>query len=314
MSLIIPVGLSARGVFHVQKRNSRSGIVTDEREVPNMLLKGWTDLAFNRGLLGLVVYASGSVTNIAYCALGDNNTPPVYTDLGGIKGNILGAESGNSVNRSLCNTGEYPVWEKVTYKFVAGKATGVIREIAIQSTNAIGTGYARVVIDPPIVKTETDEVIVTYIRYLYRSADVFEGVIPKGQSDGVTDISWKATINNIQLRSILSGYTLRCLRDTNYSLYFTTGTSNLPSDVFNDTDTTIKGTKISSYIPNFLDLLTQVPGTNYGDFRFGFETTATNGNIGELVLERIARITFDPPLIKTNNRRLYLTLRLSFAP
>lgn len=312
MSLILPVGLSARGVFHVLKKDLRTGTVVEEREVPNMLLIDWTNHALQYGYIGILRNKTISNKYYCYCLLGDDGTPPVYTDTGGIKGNRLGYCEGYEVNNTRSNYTDYPAWDRMVYKFPAGVATGTIREISIQAYyNQPTKLYSRVVLDPPITKTDTDELVVTYTRFLYRNADCIQGVIPRGQSDGITDISWISTINNTQLRALLNDATLASLVDNSLKFSVDVGSSNAPTDLAKDGY--YAKTRLSYLSPNFIERLPYDLTKNYRDVRFGFDTGYANGDIAEMAIYGIGRLTFNPSLKKTNNRRLYLIVRFTIS-
>ena len=277
------------------------------------------------------------------CSIGTSNVPPTRSDTG-IKGTIL-ATSTQGTTVAYSPYGTYPVYLTRKWEFPAGEGTGNIGEVFLKATKG-SFGYsawfeqavARQVFDPVIEKTDYHELTVEWT--ITMTTVPMEGDIPNGQRDGSTTVHWKSFINNRQLWAwafgnyvISSYYPSGAIRFTPISgaptgdippYFVITGDSNVDSDLENDLHNTLKGNQLYS---GFLQLSTTnsyITDSYYRDFRLGFDVSQSNGQIGELLLrcrnsysndrdeEYICRITFDPPLDKTNKYQLYLDLRLGF--
>ncbi len=294
-----------QGIFDFELVDTRTNTIKEKRTgLSNLLLNRWRN----------DVLAYGGFFNAVHqCHVGDSGTPPERTDTG-IVGNLLGTSNSYTITKSFVK--DYPGWSRIEYSFEAGTATGTIRELVIgYSTNA----NSRIVIDPPIEKRDTDKLIVTYTRYVYRQ-DSWTGVIAGGQLDG-TDVSWVCTVNTRQLYKILHDSALNpwlAVRSTPYyNNCAIVGDSNLPSDLENDIPATLKGVKLYEGRVDFYNV--EQDNGSYKDITFGFETGTANGQIGEIVLtddsllNAFCRFTFTPKLQKNENSRLYLTWRWSIA-
>lgn len=345
----ILIGPSIRGDVKVTRRNVLTGEIDLVIEKKNMLLselyqKSSYGLFTNTYFYNVTPIAlSGSNHSITSngamhsCSIGTSNVPPTRSDTG-IKGTIL-ATSTEGTTVAYSPYGTYPVFLTRKWVFPAGVGTGNIGEVFLQAmresygTSAwYGQAVARQVFDPVIEKTDYHELTVEWT--ITMTTEPMEGDIPNGQRDGSTTVHWKSFINNRQLwawafGNYISGSRAGAIRfapiSSNMPPYFViTGDSNVDSDLENDLHNTLKGNQLYS---GFLQLSTTnsyIKDSYYRDFRLGFDVSQSNGQIGELLLrcrhndssdyneEYICRITFDPPLDKTNKYQLYLDLRLGF--
>ncbi len=300
--------LKCKGVFDIKLIGNRGNKVKDYRKgLSNLLLERWRTEVLETGDM---------LSGVSQCHAGDNGTPPLRTDTY-VLGNVLGVSDSYILTESYFTV--YPAWVRIEYFFEAGTATGTIRELAVGYT---GNANSRIVIDPPIEKRETDKLIVTYTRYVYRP-DAWTGVITGGQFDG-TDVNWECAVNNRQLHNIFHDKYLDkwlLVRSTPYSaMNVVVGDSNLPSDLVNDLPVNNKGNILYSGMVDFYNAVE--PTDSYKDITFGFETGTANGEIGEIILvnkvsssssKGLCRFTFDPKLPKSESNRLYLTWRWSIA-
>jgi len=303
--LIVPVGMGVEGIVDVELRSTITGKIKRRIRKHNLLLNGFHTRVLRVGY---------DFEYLGPCYLGDNNTPPQRTDTGLI-GNELGRNDSYTISYS--GNGEYPAWAKRIYTYYAGTATGNIGEMFIYDTT-------RITFDPVIQKTSTDELKITYARYMYRGAESWSGTIPGGQRDGVTDVNWVATINNYQLRDIFNvGFQdwVRANGDIG-DMRLRIGDSNMASDLINDYGHTIKGNLIYDGGVSFVSRDTYDVSRDYRDITVGLETDKANGQIAEVLpyvtygyndRAYYCRVTFDPPLDKTSDYRLYLTFRFGLA-
>ena len=269
------------------------------------------------------------------CSIGTSNDAPTRSD-NGIKGSTLAtSNSGKDVAYSAYGT--YPVYMTRKWIFAAGIGTGNIGEVVLKAMTESGTCWegqvvARQVFDPVIEKNDYHELTVEWT--ITMTAETIEGDIPNGQRDGVTSIHWKSFINYRQLWAWafgnLSTYSEGAInfKKIEYSsliiepYYVITGDSNADSDLANDAHNTLKGNQLYSGFLQLSSTYSYVMNSYYRDIRLGFDTNQSNGSIGELLLrcrqvyqsdygeEYICRITFNPPLDKTNAYQLYIDLRL----
>jgi len=218
--------------------------------------------------------------------------------------------------------------------FPAGVGTGTIREAFVQSRSLSAsalptTPVARKVFDLPIEKTEFHQLEVEWTIEA-SLPQVSVGVISGGQVDGVTDITWRAEIAQTQLRilcqspSIYFGSSTR-YRNPIYRLaaraeYSSAdwgaltiiGSSNLPGNLEFDGTTTIYGSELL----NQLMVMEEVPYVTDSfrqRFRLMLEVDQANGEIGEILIRYLGRLTFDPPLQKSSNYRLYIDFMFALS-
>jgi hypothetical protein len=218
--------------------------------------------------------------------------------------------------------------------FPAGVGTGTIREAFVRSNSLSNsalptTSVARKVFDLPIEKTEFHQLEVEWTIEA-SLPQVSVGVISGGQVDGVTDITWRAETAQTQLRnlcqvpSIYFGSYIR-YRNPIYRLVTRAespsaawgaltivGSSNLPGNLEFDDINTI----YSSEIFNQLMVMEEVPYVTNSfrqRFRLMLEVDQANGEIGEILIRYLGRLTFDPPLQKSSNYRLYIDFMFALS-
>lgn len=298
---MIKVELAFSGRYEIILEDE-SGKIKEHKVVDNMLLDGFfkTVCQYKRPLY----------TAIAACEIGDGDTPVQPTDTG-LSGNVLASVYGSSENSI---EGEYPVYKKVTYTFAAGVGTGTIKEIGIRSSWS-GLYTSRIVLDEPIEKGDFDKLTVIYTLSAKRGGS-WTGTITGGQRDGETDIDYTVSMNNRQLFQLFHNQ-YETMDKWPSSGRVTIGDSNAPSDLENDTYSTIKGNKLFEGVPMVKDFKEYSEGDNFVDMVLGLEDSQVEGEIGE-ILFRIAaigyfRVTFNPKLDKTGDYRLYMTLRYQFT-
>ena len=347
----ILIGPSIRGDVKVTRRNVLTGEIDLVIEKKNMLLSElyqhssyglFTSTKANNVTPIAVAGSNHSITSngaMYSCSIGTSNVPPTRSDTG-IKGTIL-ATSTQGTTVAYSSYGTYPVYLSRKWVFPAGVGTGNIGEVFIKAMTSSpeyspwkGQAVARQVFDPVVEKTDYHDLTVEWT--ITMTTAPMEGDIPNGQRDGSTTVHWKSFINNRQLWAWAFGNcnagagVIRFAPPSGTSIsnmppYFViTGDSNVDSDLVNDLHNTLKGNQLYS---GFLQLSTTnsyITDSYYRDFRLGFDTSESNGQIGELLLrcrnsyvvdydeEYICRITFNPPLDKINTYQLFLDLRLGF--
>jgi hypothetical protein len=295
--LLIPVSIGLRGDVKMIMRNVVTGEV-ETREMRNTLLNTYLNAIFNKNDMlndGLL-----NESNMNYCRIGTSDQAAARGDTG-IIGTVLAS---NASAVSNVYSGANPRVREITWLFPAGTGTGTVKEVLLHGSALTAT--ARQVVSPALEKTAQHELTVIWKVSMTRGADSWSGVIPAGQRDGITDVNWVATINDNQL------YFWANHNHSAWNVWnIITGTSNAASDLVNDAVTAIKGTQIFSGSPTYREALAYTAGNFYRDVRAGFETTQSNGQIGEAVLGTFMRVTFNPPLDKADTYRLYLTFRLA---
>lgn len=334
MPIEIPINYKLTGMIKsIKLRDMRNGKVVEERKnIKNMHLDAYLNKFFTMthiSMLSVVEVGSYNYGTPLYCAIGSDNTPPDRSQTG-VLDMLASAKYSSKDSASL---GEDPLWTEWTYIFPAGTGTGTIREIAIGYYDNNSDMIARQVIEPEIVKGDNHQLEVTWRREVARPTGM-TGTITGGQRDGTTDINWKITINNTQFYRQLSGRYIHSISSYNkiynpWAYLFgmwdnpvvITGDSNASSDVINDTEYTIKGNQL------FNDEITPeaesyISGSYQRKSRIGFEIDQSNGQIGELIIGSYSsastsyartglfRMTFDPPLDKVDNFRLYLDITI----
>ncbi|HUM44416.1 MAG TPA: WD40 repeat domain-containing protein [Fervidobacterium sp.] len=219
--------------------------------------------------------------------------------------------------------------------FPAGVGTGTIREAFVQSNNFLSgsalpaTPVARKVFDLPIEKTEFHQLEVEWTIEA-SLPQVSVGVISGGQVDGVTDITWKAEVAQTQLRYLCQAPSIRFGSSTHYrnpiyrlaaraeyssadwGALTIVGSSNLPGNLEFDDINTIYGSEML----NQLMVMEEVPYVTDSfrqRFRLMLEVDQANGEIGEILIRHLGRLTFDPPLQKSSNYRLYIDFMFALS-
>lgn len=218
--------------------------------------------------------------------------------------------------------------------FPAGVGTGTIREAFVRSNNLSAsvlsrTPVARKVFDLPIEKTEFHQLEVEWTIEA-SLPQVSVGVISRGQVDGITDITWRAEVAQTQLRSLCQALLIRFGTNNRYrnpiyrlaaraesstaewGALTIVGSSNLPGNLEFDDITTIYGSEML----NQLMVMEEVPYVTDSfqqRFRLMLEVDQANGEIGEIVLRYLGRLTFDPPLQKSSRYRLYIDFMFALS-
>jgi hypothetical protein len=255
-------------------------------------------------------FNGGVLSNFSYLRLGTSDATVDRSQLSIQGSQLYGGQYDSYANSTL---GDYPVQRIYNFIIPAGTATGTIKEMALCQSSGANMGSARQIIVPAIEKSDVHELRVTAIISLKRSADYWSGTLAGKQRDGVTDINWVATANNRQLYNVALniggiGWASKW--------YTATGTSNDPSDLVSDLDNNIKGTQLFNGNSNLSTPLDYTAGSFYRDYKFGFEINQSNGAIAEMTAGahsnfRFLRMTFDPPLDKVDDHRLFLTVRFA---
>lgn len=218
--------------------------------------------------------------------------------------------------------------------FPAGVGTGIIREAFVRSNSLSNsalptTPVARKVFDLPIEKTEFHQLEVEWTIEA-SLPQVSVGVISGGQVDGVTDITWKAEVAQTQLRTLCQALLIRFGSNNRYrnpiyrlaaraeyssadwGALTIVGSSNLPGNLEFDNINTIYGSELL----NQLMVMEEVPYVTDSfqqRFRLMLEVDQANGEIGEILIRYLGRLTFDPPLQKSSNYRLYIDFMFALS-
>jgi hypothetical protein len=90
------------------------------------------------------------------------------------------------------------------------------------------------------------------------------------------------------------------------------GSSNLPGNLEFDGTTTIYGSEML----NQLMVMEEVPYVTDSfqqRFRLMLEVDQANGEIGEILIRYLGRLTFDPPLQKSSRYRLYIDFMFALS-
>lgn len=238
-----------------------------------------------------------------------------------------------------------PFWTERYFVFEAGQIadnTGsvFVGEVGLwtrEQSNFYDYLLCRQILNPGVTISSDDELRVTW-RINYWIPRSFSGTIVGGNLNG-GDVDWTYTLNNEQFS--------RFLRDQWLTSFLRTGSSvgqacifsesNDPTDFANDEEFTVKGTNIY----NFNVSLTPYPyykteptpailrstrdyvlGEYYNELTVGLEhDEPSDVTIGDFVLakglitspedECYGRVTFDPPLTKDTQYRVFLTFRFT---
>lgn len=308
----IPFSVAIRGDIHAELVDTKSEKVVETRDIRNTILNQHLNFVmgstyfFGHGSDYCGVIPAHALT----CKLGTSGQAPARTDAG-----LIGSELASVGSTTNTLTGIYPIVRTAYFVFPAGVGTGTIREVLL--VRYYNISVARQIFEPEIVKNATQELRVTWTFTLSREADSWSGTITAGQRDGITDINWVGTINNMELGNW--AYT-GASRAYTGNIYVCTGTSNAPSDLANDAAGAIKGSALFTGIPAFRTVYPYVQDSYYRDWQLGFEIGQSNGAIGEIVVwyagdssSGLFRCTFNPALDKISGFRLYLRFRFSLG-
>lgn len=301
--IVIPVSVGLRGDVKMFMRNVVTGEI-ETREIRNTILNQYKNRLFNQ----TNIFYGGFLSSAGkFVRIGTSNQAASPTGTG-----IIGTELAEKAGAEVYS-GTNPQVKTITAVFPAGTGTGTVREVVLAETYSAS---ARQVVSPALNKTAQHELTVVWTLSLSRSADSYSGTITGGQRDGITDIDWTLTINDIQLGNWAS---LGITANWTNGFSLRTGDSNAASDLVNDNYNTIKGTELFKDAPKYIEPQTYTANSFYRDVRLGLDIDQSNGIIRELILRcgtgsstrGLFRITFDPGLDKVDTYRLYLTFRLA---
>lgn len=234
------------------------------------------------------------------------------------------------------NALEPKLFTSCKWVFPAGEGTGTISEALVKTANANNissrthglpvTPLARKVFETPIIKTEFHALEIEWTLSV-SLPELGAGIISGGQVDGSTDISWCAEIPIAHLKEILTNsygyqtgssfYTYH-YRNPVYRLIeqaeSTSGSWGADIIVGDSNDLVdleffVQRVSVGAQLfkgKMVLEADPYVPNSFQRRFRIGLDVDIANGNIGEIVIQRIGRFTFDPPLQKSSDYRLYI--------
>lgn len=201
-----------------------------------------------------------------------------------------------------------------TWVFPAGVGTGVVRELALLS-NSTNIWTSRVVLEQPINKTDFHQLDVTWCISVESPRNVATGTIVNGQRDGETDINWSFDLNEKNLYEL-------CFLTTVKNRWF--GISGTPTLSVGNNNVTNRGllfdpliatpTPIERFVTQNIRIVEPyIPNSLQRKIRLFLEVDQGNIEpIGELEMEGLGRITFDPPLDKVDTHRLYVDVIFGF--
>lgn len=336
----IPVNIGVEGVFDIEVVDTLTGKVKSHQKKRNLLTNNLLNAFFTKYQTKLYngqtwKYVSGSrdYTNFIrrgrlICNVGSGTTPPTRNDY------ALESEL-YRIHAELIDISEYseiddePLTVSRHFVFPAGSFTGTVAEVGIVSETAYSSSigqYCRQILDTPVTINSSDELHVTWTFRYFFGPSTWSGTIENGQRDGTTDINWVLTINKNQKINFLDQSS-----DSNIfsgrAIGVILGDSNLPSDIINDGISTIQGNALFTSESNasLSTVEPYTPGTYFRDAELGFEhNSPLNVSIGEMIVSKsvgnsasyggMMRITFDPPLDKATDFRLFITLRISLLP
>ena len=193
------------------------------------------------------------------------------------------------------------------WTFPAGTGTGTVKELYLRTINTSpysNTPVARVVLNSPIHKTEFHQLDVEWTIEL-KCDPVVSTYIENGQVDGSP-----VTCRFEHLHMMFFGI---CFDTAHTSWFGITGTprlrlgdSNLETNAFFDYG--IQGNEFVNFnTANIRISGPYVPDSLERTVRMFLEVDQGNEQpIAEMVMERFARLTFDPPLEKNASNRLYV--------
>jgi 6-phosphogluconolactonase (cycloisomerase 2 family) len=207
---------------------------------------------------------------------------------------------------------KYPTSKSITVKwtFPPGTGTGEIKELVLgTSTSDVWT--SRVALDYPINKTEFHELEVEW-QLTMTCEPTVTGVIPAGQIDGETDVSYTFEFLPHMFHNITMS--------NGHTPWFGTSSWKTPALALGEGDefypfgegNGILGTQFARYATSAIrEVSPYVDGSLERTFRIFLETNQGNdAPISEMALEGFGRIVFNPPLEKVDTHRLYVDVTL----
>ena len=207
---------------------------------------------------------------------------------------------------------KYPTSKSITVKwtFPPGTGTGEIKELVLgTSTSDVWT--SRVALDYPINKTEFHELEVEW-QLTMTCEPTVTGVIPAGQIDGETDVSYTFEFLPHMFHNITMS--------NGHTPWFGTSSWKTPALALGEGDEFYPfgegngslGTQFARYATSAIrEVSPYVDGSLERTFRIFLETNQGNdAPISEMALEGFGRIVFNPPLEKVDTHRLYVDVTL----
>ncbi|MDI9412916.1 MAG: hypothetical protein QM401_05020 [Bacillota bacterium] len=295
--------MKVKGKYTVTCTDTRTG----EKKVieqDNLIL----DVAIN-DLLGNVRLELSQMTNPSEAYLDSGDAPPQPSDTG---------LSGNEIDF----TKQITEIERTTYDPTKLQRNFKIKNECVFHANAektglvygilLGNGFREIIPTvskvsflEPIDKHEFMELHVIW-EFTIINQGVWEGVIEGGSKDGQTDVNWKITVSDRQLLGGLLGAGID-VKDLIIE------TSNDLPDPINDWND-VRGTQL---IKTTVSEQPYETGSFVSIRKLSLETNQANGSIGSLILFRranpVLRITFDPPLEKDEDHRLYIDFSIGLT-
>lgn len=335
----IPLNIGLRGEYELKVIDTLTGKIKKETTNKNMVLDECLSYIFSHPGANLIdtsfddrrMFGSTEQRVGCHAGSGSNPTTPDMTQL---QNRISTVECSSGISNTTTN----PFFMERFFVFPAGNFIGTLRELGLGQRYAIGSYlWTRVVIDPEIEITATDELRVTWRFFVdLGESRIWSGTIEGGQRDG-SDINWKLFISDAQLVNFLtnglgnnqavSGISGMFANRPNAPA-FRLGSSNTDSL---STTWNVMGNLLHQGGPN--STLKTIGVSWLGDppnrsmtrsFRVGFEHNSPNNvQVGEMVVFRnitsyssggsLFRVTFDPPLDKAEFNRLFIRYRLTLS-
>ena len=301
--------IGLEGIFNFKLTNTKTGEVR-EYEFKNLILNSGLDRVATGGL-------------VAGCVLGSASSTPVATDTT-ISGILGTSTSLNASGTSTANTTTPPYWSSYywTYRFLEGKATGNISQVAMAygtveaTTNAYSGLFSLALVKDsggtPITITKlADEVLdVTYTLQLY---------CPAADATGIVDISG-VSYNYIARPANATGWRA----DLNFSSVGSPVLHNTFTEAIGTQLTYPSGTSIST--PTSITLASYTTGNYYRDVTYFWDLNAGNHASGIKSLYLVmggsnqtmwqiqyTKVSDSTSIPKTAAKRLTLKVRFSWG-
>ena len=263
----------------------------------NLILNDFLDYWFTSGVPFF------SPNTFHSCYIGNGRSLPVATDLG-LSGSTLAVSSnGVDLEGHLYDYRNYDS-EEISYSeyvpylayrrewlFAAGQGSGIVSEVAV-ATNT-GKWFAKKLLEPEFHKSQYHELrIVWEIRVTNNPIKSF---IRRDSPQGLV-VHWQYTNNDYQLYRLLTG---------EQGVWF--GYSGSPQIIASDSNTQQFpiNNGINGSLVGVVGVVGVTPvvqpyavGSSERTFIIKLESGDLNGDIGELILDKFARITFVPLLDK----------------